>query len=301
MSAIRSLRAAVDALSRAPVLFLGGLVYALVIFPQRAVQLAGVPLVPTLLQVVTFFVTPFVLAGVLGMAREALDGDTSFDAFRTVGRDRYVDLLLGTFLEFGIKLAFGVTFLVLGLLVLVTGSAAGGAGPVAILGAALVALLVIAYVVVLFLIQFYPVVIVVEGAGAVDGITESVAFVRSNVISTLGYTIITVVLGGLASLPISGFVAYRYLTSVGPSGGTAGGAPMTGGMGPGGGNVSGTPPNLDALTGGVSLGLSTPEAIALALVATATTALFFAFHQAYAVAFYRHNGRSIEERVLEDL
>lgn len=298
MSAVQSLRTATGTLAREPVLLLGGLAYALVVLPQRALQLAGIPLVPALLQLVTFFVTPFVLAGVLGMAREALDGETGFDAFTATGRARYVDLLLATLVEFGIQLAFGVAFLVLALIALAAGG--GGAGPVALVGAALGVALAVVYLVVLFLIQFYPVVVVVDDTGPVDAVTDSVDFVRDNVVSTLGYTVVTVVLGGLAALPVSGFAAYRFLTSGPGTGDTPG--PIGGGMspGPGSGAGAGAPQMADLFAGGAGLGLSTPEVIALALVSAATTALFFAFRQTYATAFYRRNGRSVEERVLGD-
>jgi hypothetical protein len=294
MSAVQSLRRAIGVLSRSPILFLGGLVYAIVVLPQRALQLAGVPLAPALLQLLTFFVTPFVLAGVVGMAREALDDETSLGAFTATGKDRYVDLLLGTLVEFGIQLAFGVAFVVLAVLAIVGG---GSAGPVTILGAAIGVLLALAYVVVLFLIQFYPVVVVVDDAGPIDAVTGSVDFVRSNVVSTLGYSVITVALGGLAALPVSGFAAYRFLTS---GSGTDTPGPIGGGMSPGGPGAGGTPQMGELLAGGTGLGLSTPEVIALSLVAAATTTLFFAFRATYATAFYRRNGRSVEERVLDD-
>jgi len=217
MSAVQSLRTAVDALSRNPVLFLGGLVYALVVLPQRALQLAAVPLAPAALQLLTFFVTPFVLAGVVGMAREALDGEASFGAFTATGSGRYLDLLLATLVEFGIQLAFGVAFLVLAL-VTVVAAGGGSLGPVAIVGAGLGVALVLAYLIVLFLVQFYPVLVVVDDAGPVDAVSGSVDFVRANLVSTLGYSVITVALGGLSALPVSGFAAYRFLTS-GPGAG----------------------------------------------------------------------------------
>lgn len=299
MTAIGSLRTAVDALSRNPVVVLGALVYALVLLPQRALQLAGVPLAPTLLQLLTFFVTPFVVAGVVGMARAALDGETSLADLTAVGKDRYLDLLLATLVEFGIQLAFGVVLVVVALIAVVAGSAAGG--PATLVAAAVVVLLVVAYLAVLLLIQFYPVAVVVDDAGPVDAVTESVAFVRGNLVSTLGYTLITVVLGGLASLPVAGFVAYRTLTSSGDPFGGGSGDPgsIGGGMSPGGGGAGGSTPEMaDVLGAGAGLGLSTPEAVALSLVSLVMTTLFFAFRHTYATAFYRRHGQSVEERVL---
>lgn len=297
MSAVQSLRTAVDALSRNPALFLGGLAYALVVLPQRALQLAAVPFAPAALQLLTFFVTPFVVAGVVGMAREALDGEASLGTLAATGKGRYVDLLLATLVEFGIQLAFGVAFVVLALVAIVA-TGGGSVGPVALVGAGLGVALALAYLIVLFLIQFYPVLVVVDDAGPVDAVTGSVAFVRSNVATTLGYSVITVVLGGLAALPVSGFAAYRFLTS-GPGAGDTPG-PIGGGMSPGGPGAGGAPEMAELFAGGGGLGLSTPEVIALALVSAATTALFFAFRYTYATAFYRRHGRSVEERVLDD-
>ncbi|MFB6256001.1 MAG: hypothetical protein ABEH58_04610 [Haloplanus sp.] len=295
MSAVQSLRTAAGALSRNPVLLLGGLAYALVLLPQRALQLAAVPLVPVAFQLLTFFLTPFIVAGVVGLAREALDGDASFGTLTETGTDRYVDLLLGTLIEFGIQLAFGVVLVVLALITVV--AAGGSVGPVGVLGAALAVVIALAYLVVLFLVQFYPVLVVVDGAGPVDAVTGSVAFVRNNVVSALGYSVITVVLGGLATLPVSGFAAYRFLTN-GPGAGDTSG-PIGGEMGSGRPGAGGTPELAELFAGG-GLGLSTPEVAALALLSAATTALFFAFRHTYATTFYRRHGRSVEERVLDD-
>ena len=296
MTAIRSLRTAVDALSRNPVVLLGALLYALVLLPQRALQLAGIPLAPTLLQLLTFFVTPFVVAGVVGMARAALDGTASTGDLTAVGKNRYVDLLLATLVEFGIQLAFGVVLVVVALLAVVAGSAGGSAAT--LVAAAVAAVIVLLYVVVLFLIQFYPVAVVIDDAGPVDAVTDSVEFVRSNVVSTLGYSVVTVLLGTLAQLPVQGVFIYRALTGgLGAGGDTPG--PIGGGMSSGGpGPGAGTPEVGDALAGGMDLGLSTGEVAVVSLVWVATTALFLSFRHTYATAFYRHNGRSVEERVL---
>lgn len=290
MSAIRALRTAVDALSDGPVLVLGGLCYALVVLPQQALQLAGVPLVPSLLQMLTFFLTPFVVAGVVGLARTALDGEASFDTFTAVGADRYVDLLLATFVEFGIKLAFGIGFVVLGFLLLTT---AGSSGPATLVGSLVVGAVAVAYVLVLFGIQFYPVVVVLDDTGPVDAVTGSVAFVRSNLLSTLGFSVVTVLFGTLAALPVVGVAAYQFAT-VDPG-------PTAGGSGAANGTAS-APELADALAGGMGpgLGLSTPEVAALSLASFVATALFFAFRYTYATEFYRLNGQSIEERVLDD-
>jgi hypothetical protein len=163
----------------------------------------------------------------------------------------------------------------------------------------------VVYLAVLFLVQFYPVVVVLDDAGPVDAVTGSVAFVRANLLGTLGFSVVTVLLGGLAALPITGVAAYRFATAgTGMGGDTPG--PIGGGMSPGdvgaaNGTGAGTPALADAFASGAGgLGLSTPEVAALSLVSLVTTALFVAFRLTYATAFYRRNGRSIEERVLDD-
>jgi hypothetical protein len=307
MSAITSLRTAVGTLSGAPVVVLGGLVYASVLLPQRALQLAALPFLPTLLQLVTFFVTPFVLAGVIGMARDALDGSGSLDALIETGTDRYLDLLLGTLVELGIQLTFGVVFVVLALIVGVSG-VSGGVGPATLVGGGVLVLAVLAYLTVLFVIQFYPIAVVVDDAGPVDGVTRSVSFVRGNVLSTLGYSVVTVVVGGLASLPVSGLVAYRFLAGdVGPAGsgggmgpGPGSGTEPLGGMGTGSGAGTGPGTVVDILAGGPGPALGTPEIVAVSLLGVVTTGVFFAFRQTYATAFYRRRGRTVEERVLDE-
>ncbi len=287
MAAIAALRTAFGALRRNPVLFLGGLLYGVVVLPQTALQLARVPIVPTLLQILTFFVTPFVLAGLIGMADEAVDGDTSLGTLRAVGTDRYVPFLLGKFVEFAINVAFGIALFVVGLAFVFTvgvGSVAGGGvstGALAV-GGLVVLLVVLIAVVVRFLIQFFPVFIVVAESDAIDAFTDSYRFVRENLVAALGYTLIQILVGVVVSLPLAGFTYYRFLQSFDPSSVTAGGTGA--GMGSGAGAAGG----IGGMAATPSL-FSTPEVIAISLIAVAVTMLGMAFQQSYAVAFYRHH------------
>jgi hypothetical protein len=304
MPALESLRTALGSLVRTPVLFVAGLVYGLILLPQTATQLLGVPLAPFLLQVVTFFLTPFVVAGLIGMADESIrDGTTTLGRLTTVGRERYVPLLLGNLVQFGIVLAFVVVFVVVALAGAVTlgisGAAAGGAGAA---GGALVLLAVVAVLVGLFLlvsffIQFYQVAIVAGGSDAVEGFKESVSLVRSNLLATLGYSVISFAVSVLTSAPITAFVVWR---SIQQSGGLTGGA----GSGAGTGVGAGAQPPMGGGVAGPTMGslFSPAEAVALALVSLAIAMVLTTFQQTYATAFYRRHGvsRSIEERVLDD-
>jgi hypothetical protein len=299
MPALESLRTAITTLVRTPVLFAAGLLYGLILLPQTATQLLGVPFLPLLLQVATFFLTPFVVAGLIGMADESIDGGaTTLDRLRTVGRQRYVPLLLGNLIQFGIVLAFGVVFLVVvlagGVAALGLGGAAGGAGfgGAALVLVAVVAVLALLFLLVSFFIQFYQVAIVAGEFDAVDGFKESVSLVRANVVSTLGYSVISFVATVLTSAPVTAFVVWRSLQR---SGGLSGGTGTTPGTVP--------PGQMPGGVGGSAMGslFSPAEAVALTLVTLATATLLTTFQQTYATAFYRrHSGapQSIEERVL---
>ncbi|MFB6107880.1 MAG: hypothetical protein ABEJ82_03440 [Haloplanus sp.] len=296
MPAIESLRTSVGALSRNPVVFLAGLLYAVVVLPQRALQLAQIPFAPTALQVVTFFVTPFVVAGLLGMAADALDGEAALDTLSAVGRDRYVPLLIGTFVRFVIQIAFTVAFVVAALVVvfgtgLGAGAVQGGVGGVGTgalaVAVAVFGVLVLAYVLVFFFVQFFAVAIVVDEADPIEGFKRSVGLVRSNLLSTLGYSVVVLVAGVLSNLPVTGFVLYRLASA----GALSGGGPGAGA----GAGAGGFAPGATA----TALSLSTPEVLALSLVSVLATALFLTFQQTYAAAFYRRHTQSVEERVLD--
>jgi hypothetical protein len=289
MAAIRSLREALGALAGSPVLFLAGLAYGIVVLPQTALQLMGVPLAPTVLQVVTFFVTPFVLAGLIGMADEALDGDTSLSTLTTVGRERYVPLLLGNLVNFAIVVVFGILVVVVVLVAVFTvglgaiaGESAGGAAGGAALGGSLLlvvglfALVVLLFLLVAFFIQFYPIAIVAGGTGAVDGFRESVSLVRNNLLPALGYSLINLAVGLVTAVPTVGFIVFRQFQQVQRMG--AGGA----GAGAGGFPAAGPGPGA----GGFSL-FSPVEAAVVAVVGLATTMLLTTFQQTYGTAFYR--------------
>ena len=283
MAAIAALRTAFGALRRNPVLFLGGLVYGIVVLPQSALSLAGIPIVPTLFQVLTFFVTPFVLAGLIGMADEAIDADTSLGTLRAVGTDKYVPFLLGKFVEFAINAAFVIVLFAVVLALVFTvgvGSVAGGsvsAGALAFAGVVILVVVLIA-VVVRFLIQFFPVLIVVADADAIDAFTDSYRFVRENLAATLGYTLIQILVGVIVTAPLVGFTVYRTLQNFDPSSVANGGTTGTAGAAGGFGGIGATP----------SL-FSTPEVVAISLISVAVTMLGLAFQQTYAVSFYRRH------------
>ncbi|SFF98229.1 hypothetical protein SAMN04488063_1019 [Halopelagius inordinatus] len=290
MAAIAALRSTLSALRGNPVLFLAGLLYGAIILPQTALQLAGVSVVPTLLQILTFFVTPFVVAGLLGMASESLDGNTSFSTLTRVGKERYVPLLVGSIVEFVIVFGFGIIAALvaivaaIGLFGVGGGAAAGGGAMIAV--AAVVLLVVLAFMILNFFIQFYSVAIVVGGTDALDGFRESYRLVRDNLVSALGYSVINFVVSLVTAIPITGFVVWQTFQNLPQF--QEGAAPGAGaGAGAGAGQMA-------------SLGLSTQEVLLVSLVSLATTMLLFTFQRTYATAFYRmHEPRSRPEDFAE--
>jgi hypothetical protein len=281
MAAIASLRRALGALAGSPVLFLGGLALGLVLLPQSAAQLAGVPLVPTLLQVLTFFVTPFVVAGLIGMADEALEDGTAFSTLTTVGRERYVPLLFGNLIQFAIAAVFGIVVAIVAVVfAVVVGvsavGAAGGFNPAAVGGGVVVlavvvfGVLLLAYLLVAFVIQFYSVAIVVDELGAIDGFRRSYRVVRSNLLPTLGFSLINLAVSVVSAVPVTGLVLWRTLDRLDSIGA---------GPAPGPGPTPGFGMAADLFT--------TTEAVAISVVSLAVTMVLATFFRTYATAFYR--------------
>ncbi|WP_416839294.1 hypothetical protein [Haloferax sp. DFSO52] len=288
MAAISSLKTALQGIGRNPVLFLGGLALGLITLPQLATQLAEIPFVPTLFQVLTFFVTPFVAAGIYGMANEAVESDesrTTLSTLTAVGREKYVPLLLANIVELGIVIAFGIVLAIVATVLVFSigiGSLAGG-GDVALGGGLLIALvilglLLLAFIVVNFFIQFFPVAVVVADAGAIESFGESYRLVRNNVVSTLGYSVIQLVVGVLVSIPVTGFIFFRTFQNLQAVQSADG---VTPGTVPGG------------------LGFSTTEILAVVAISLAAQMLLTTFRYTYAVAFFEAHDAGVPQRVAE--
>lgn len=312
MAAIAALRSTLSALGRNPVLFLVGLLYGVITLPQSALQLAGVSVAPTLLQILTFFVTPFVVAGLLGMASESLDvaggpssdrrtnsgdGSTSLSTLTRVGKERYVPLLVGNIVEFVIVFGFGIVAALVAVVAAIglfgAGGGAAGGGGAMIAVAAVVLLVVLAFLLLNFFIQFYSVAIVVGRTGALDGFRESYRLVRDNLLSALGYSLINLAVSLVTAIPVTGFIFWRAFQNLPQF--QDGGASMGPGAGAGAGGFPG------AGAGGMQgLDLSTQEILLVSVVSLATTMLLFTFQRTYATAFYRmHEPRSRPEDVAE--
>lgn len=207
MAVLNALRRTPGALRRNPVLFVPVLLALLFQIPQFALQAVD-PVLGSVVSVVFSLVfvvfMPFFQGGVIGMADESLDGYTSMGTFLDDGKANYVSLLVAYLALMAVNFVLGmVGFAVAvfgGVVVLESGGlASANLAALAVLGA-VVALVFLLYLLVVFFVQFYGQAIVLEGRGAVSGLKRSVSVVRHNLVSTLGYSVLGVVVGGLAGV-----------------------------------------------------------------------------------------------------
>jgi len=260
MAVLNALRRTPGALQRNPVLFVPILVIMLFQVPQLVLQSIN-PILASVaslgLSLVFMIVIPFFQGGIIGMADEALDGRTSLDSFVREGTSNYVSLLVAYLVLLAVNIAIGIVGFFVALIGGVALFANGGEGPnfvaFAIVGV-IVALFVLAYLVVVFFIQFYGQAIVIDDLGAVDGLKHSYAVVRGRLVSALGYSVLVGILGGLAGgvFAIASMLVFPQSTTV------------------------------------LSLPqLSVVAAVGVALLIVVFGALFGGFFGVYSVAFYR--------------
>ena len=201
MPALRSIRPAVSAVVRNPVLVGVSALFALAQLPDLLVGPAADPGLSAAVSAVTFgiliLVVPFFQGGLLAMADEALDGEARLSTLVAAGRDHYPPLLVAYLAVLGVSLVFGFLVFV-GLLIGIAGnllSEPSGFVAVPAEDVTVVAVLAIiavglfgAYLLVTFLIQFYAHAVVVDDAELVAAFRRSVRLVRSNLGVALLYS-----------------------------------------------------------------------------------------------------------------
>jgi len=224
MATIKSLSESFGVLKRNLVVFAVGLLYAVIILPQTAASLFGIPIIPRVLQFLTFFITPFILAGLLGMTYEGRVRDTSFGTFTKIGKAKYVSLLAGNLIQLLINVVFAVVGFVALLFTVGLGVSAAQGGSdvgssvlsgIGVVAIALFGGLVLVYLLVMFFLQFFAPAIVADNVGVVDGYKRSMGVVKRNIVQTLGFGVLNLLVSILLLLPAIGVVL---LTFVGTSG-----------------------------------------------------------------------------------
>jgi hypothetical protein len=159
--------------------------------------------------------SPFTQGGMLGLADSALDGEGDVRTFLSAGREHYVSLFAAFLVLFAVNTALVIATLVL-LLVLGTGFGAlaasangapgiaipGGVGAVGVVVVAVVGLVALLYLLAFLFIQFYAQAIVVDDYSAVESFKRSASLVRQHFVSTLGYSLVALLVGGTAGVVI---------------------------------------------------------------------------------------------------
>ena len=215
MAVSKALQTGAGALRRNPTIAGIMLVFTLLQLPTQFAQLAG-PLVSAVVgagvSLLSILLVPFVFAGLVGMADEALDGRTSFGTFVEAGKRYYTSMLGAYLLVLGASVVIGVVgFIALSVLGVAVFAAVGGGAGAGVSTAVVVGIVLLVAVggfllfVPLFFVQFYGQAIVLDDAGAVGGFKRSASLVRRNLRSVFGYSVIVfgvgIVFGVFASVP----------------------------------------------------------------------------------------------------
>jgi hypothetical protein len=215
MGAIDAFDVMTDAVSRNPIL-LGAA--AVIGVASTVLNTAGqIPLVGLLVGLLYFLVEPYLAGGFLGMANQAVSGDTSFDDFTTSASDHYSDLLVARLV---VAIPF-VIYLVLvslvgGLIVGLGAMGMGGGtgtgteptaaspelmGAVGVIGLVVLLAAFVIYAIPFFFLQFYPAAIVIGDADPMESFKYSYKLVKANIVPALGYTAIAFVAGLVLLVP----------------------------------------------------------------------------------------------------
>jgi hypothetical protein len=216
MGAISAAKHAGSTLARNPILFLVATAFAIVQLPQILLQWSGLPLLASLFNLATVVLVPFLIGGLYGMAAEGLDGTTSLTTFVRAGRENFVSLLVAAI--FFALVVFVVVFVAVLVLVFVTvltigvSGVQGGVSPAALVVPGLVGFaFLLLYLATVVFLQFYEAAIVVDDADVLDSLRQSYRFVRGNLLSTIGFTVVRWTPGVLTSL----LTVYFVFTSIG--------------------------------------------------------------------------------------
>lgn len=207
MAVFTALRNVPSAIRRNPVLIgLFGVLGLLQTPPviAQAIDPIVTLIVSVVFMVVSLFVTPFIHAGIIAVADEALTGRTRLETFIDAGKRNYVSLLGAYLLLVGVFLALGIVtvigFLVAGVSVGIAG--AGESGGIFILIGVFV-LIGLAFAGLVMFTQFYGQEIVLNDASAVASLKGSISLVRENLVSTLGYTLLVGIVGSVFGILVS--------------------------------------------------------------------------------------------------
>jgi len=194
MGVLQALQRTPGALKRAPGLVVPQLLVFVLLLPQLLLQ-STYPLVSALYSLgssaVLLLGMPFIQGGMFGMADEALTTRSSLSRFLTDGKSNYLQLLIAYVLLLVVNGVIGALGFAAGFGAFLTHDA------VRMVFVGLVAVAVLVYLLVAFFVQFYGQAIVIDGASAIASFKRSYRVVRTNLLATIGYTLLAMVIGAL--------------------------------------------------------------------------------------------------------
>jgi hypothetical protein len=252
MAVLQALQRTPSAIVRAPGLLVPNFILYVLLVPQFALQSSHpfLAMVASLgFVAISFILVPFLQGGLLGMADEALHGTSSLRTFVEEGKNNYLSILV----------AYAVLLVVNGILGAILFAAGFGAllsqmaGILGIVLLIVVGVTVLAYLLITFFVQFYGQAIVIDNTSALASFKRSYQVVRSNLLATFGYVVLSIVFGGVAGVVYGGFSLL---------------------LAPGASTIDGLP------------ALSMPSLIVIGLVMTVFSSLVSVFVLTFSVAFY---------------
>ncbi len=201
MALLKALREAPRLLREQPILFVPMAIFAVLQTPQLFLEALDpmVSIVGSLLLTGLFvFVTPVFYAGAIGMGNDAAAGTpTSLGRFWSHAKEFYVSVLIAYLFITAVTFGFGFAVSIGILVAFVTVGVGGGGLPLMLGVGGVIALIVLAFLIALFAVHFYAHAIVIEGKGAVDGLSRSVHVVRHNLKPVVGYGLLSLVFGAV--------------------------------------------------------------------------------------------------------
>lgn len=202
MGAILAGRQAIGAVVRNPILIVAVSLIAILQAPQllaQSIASSTAAVASLAISLLFFLFFPFYFGGIIGMGNEAIEGQTNFRTFVSAGKTNYFSIFGAYLLAIvGVILyviALGIIGGIAGAAILFTTGNASGTALLGIIGFAVVAFLL--YLLPIFFLQFFAQAIVLDDMGAVSGFKRSIGVVRGHKLSTLGYTLIVTLIGGL--------------------------------------------------------------------------------------------------------
>ena len=221
------------------------------------------------------------------MVYEGRVRSTGLGTFVEIGKSKYVSLLAANLVQVAIAIVFGiVSFIVLFAFIFVFGVGFAAASPEAGLAAfgltfvAGVGALLLVFLLVQFFLQFYAPAIVVDNVGFVGGYRRSVGVVKRNIVQTLGFGPVNLLLSLLLVSP-GILLAVAAFLGLGPFGGASAAGPGAAGAGTAGAS------GLSSTTGTTAESgywpMVTGAVIAYSFL---TTSVMTPFRTAFSVSFY---------------